>query len=167
MSFDHWAHAVGRSFEIAAVAVLVVGFLSAVVAAGVVWRGSGSVRVAYRTLREMLGGGLLIALEILVAADLVSTVAVAPTLENVGVLGLIVLIRTFLSFSLETEIEGVFPWRRASAGGLGPRSAASVRRGSSGAGDVPGGWQRLPGGSGRPDATAPQPDRKRWRHDRS
>ena len=56
----------------------------------------------------------LIALEILVAADLVGTVAVSPTIENIAVLGLIVLIRTFLSFSLETEIEGVFPWRRAS-----------------------------------------------------
>lgn len=113
MRFDEWAHAVGRSFEVAAVAVLVVGFVSALVRAAVVWHVSRNPRVAYRTLREMLGGGLLIALEILVAADLVSTVAVAPSLENVAVLGLIVLIRTFLSFSLETEIEGVFPWRRS------------------------------------------------------
>ena len=113
MRFDEWAHTVGRSFEVAAVVVLVVGFLSALVRATVVWHISRNPRLAYRTLREMLGGGLLIALEILVAADLVSTVAVAPSLENVSVLGLIVLIRTFLSFSLETEIEGVFPWRRS------------------------------------------------------
>jgi hypothetical protein len=59
----------------------------------------------------------LLGLEILVAADLVRTVIVAPTLDNVLVLGLIVLIRTFLSFSLETEIEGVPPWRRMTASG--------------------------------------------------
>ncbi|MFM8893879.1 MAG: DUF1622 domain-containing protein, partial [Actinomycetales bacterium] len=56
-------------------------------------------------------------LEILVAGDLIRTVAVAPTLDNVLVLGLIVLIRTFLSFSLEIEIEGVPPWRRALVSG--------------------------------------------------
>ncbi len=62
------------------------------------------------------------------AADLLRTVAVAPTLNNVYVLGLIVVIRTFLSFSLETEIEGVAPWRRALAGGAGTirRAAASA-----------------------------------------
>ena len=65
---------------------------------------------------------------ILVAADLVHTVAVAPTLDNVLVLGLIVVIRTFLSFSLETEIEGVAPWRRAAIGGAGTirRATASA-----------------------------------------
>lgn len=64
----------------------------------------------------------------LVAADLVRTVAVAPTLDNVLVLRLIVVIRTFLSFSLETEIEGVVPWRRAAMGGAGTirRAAASA-----------------------------------------
>ena len=127
MSFDEWAHVVGRSFEVAAVVVLVVGFVAALVGGAHVWRSTGSGRAAYRTLRELLGGGLLIALEILVAADLVSTVAVSATLQNISVLGLIVLIRTFLSFSLETEIEGVFPWRRAST---------LPHRGSSGAGDA-------------------------------
>ena len=60
---------------------------------------------------------LLLGLEILVAADLVRTVAVEPTVQNVAILGLIVLIRTFLSFSLEIEIEGIPPWRRALVGG--------------------------------------------------
>ena len=113
MTFDDWAHAVGHGFDVAAVLVLVVSFVSALVHASLLWRTSGSIRRAYRNLRETFGGGLLIALEILVAADLVGTVAVSPTIENIAVLGLIVLIRTFLSFSLETEIEGVFPWRRA------------------------------------------------------
>jgi len=70
-------------------------------------------------LRQAFGGTLLLGLEVLVAADLIRTVAVAPTLNNVLVLGLIVLIRTFLSFSLEIEINGVVPWRRALASGAG------------------------------------------------
>ena len=69
--------------------------------------------------RQAFGGTLLLALEILVAADLIRTIAVSPTLDNVLILGLIVLIRTFLSFSLEIEIEGVWPWRRAQASGAG------------------------------------------------
>ena len=60
---------------------------------------------------------MLLSLEVLVAADLIKTVAVATTVGNVLVLGLIVLIRTFLSFSLEVEIDGVLPWRRALASG--------------------------------------------------
>ena len=71
---------------------------------------------------------MLFALEILVAADLIRTVAVAPTLANVAVLGLIVLIRTFLSFSLEIEIEGVPPWRRLATSGaaIAARAAAQA-----------------------------------------
>ena len=68
-------------------------------------------------LRQSFGGVILLGLEILVAADLVRTVAVEPTLSNVVILGGIVLIRTVLSFSLEIEIEGVAPWRRAATSG--------------------------------------------------
>ena len=78
-------------------------------------------------LRAAFGGTLLLGLEVLVAADLVRTVAVAPTLDNVLVLGLIVLIRTVLSFSLETEIEGVVPWRRAQMSGVGGIRQATAR----------------------------------------
>jgi Protein of unknown function (DUF1622) len=74
---------------------------------------------AYKARRQAFGGTLLLALEILVAADLVRTVAVAPTLNSVLVLGLFVPIRTFLSFSLEIEIDGTWPWRRALANGAG------------------------------------------------
>src|SRR5512135_583077 len=76
---------------------------------------------------ETFGGVLLLGLEILVAADLIRTVAVAPTVENVAVLGLIVLIRTFLSFSLEIEVEGVPPWRRALASGASRVAQAASR----------------------------------------
>jgi uncharacterized membrane protein len=112
MTFDDVAHAVGRGFELAAILVLAIGFLVGVASAVATWRATRNTQRAFRALREVFGGGLLIGVEILVAADLISTVAVEPTLDNVGVLGLIVLIRTFLSFSLETEIEGTFPWRR-------------------------------------------------------
>jgi Protein of unknown function (DUF1622) len=67
----------------------------------------------YRPVRTVFGRSILLGLEFLVAADIIRTIAVEPSLENVGVLGLIVLIRTFLSFSLEVEIDGVWPWRRA------------------------------------------------------
>jgi uncharacterized membrane protein len=66
----------------------------------------------YRELKIRLGRGLLIGLEILVAADIVRTVALEATLESVVVLGLLVLIRTFLSWSLEVEIEGRWPWQQ-------------------------------------------------------
>ena len=70
---------------------------------------------AYRQLRHDIGYGILLGLELLVAADIIRTVAVAPTLENVSVLGLIVLIRTFLSISLQVELEGRWPWQRSDA----------------------------------------------------
>jgi uncharacterized membrane protein len=70
---------------------------------------------AYRAYRANLGRGILLGLELLVAADIIGTVAVTPSFQNLAVLGLIVLIRTFLSFSLEVEIEGHWPWRRSQA----------------------------------------------------
>ena len=66
---------------------------------------------AYRTFKVRLGSGLLLGLEILVAADIIRTVALEPSLENVAVLGLLVVIRTFLSWSLVVEIEGRWPWQ--------------------------------------------------------
>lgn len=110
---------VARAFEALGAAVLVVGVLWSGALAVIAWRRAGNGRAAYDALRQAFGGTLLLALEVLVAADLIRTVAVAPTLENVLVLGLIVVIRTLLSFSLETEIEGVPPWRRAMVSGAG------------------------------------------------
>ena len=111
---------VAQGFEALGAAVLVVGILWSFVLATVAWRRSGHAGTAYNVaLRSAFGGTLLLGLEVLVAADLLRTVAVAPTLDNVLVLGLIVAIRTVLSFSLETEIEGVAPWRRAQMSGVG------------------------------------------------
>jgi|SRR5215203_3737200 len=65
----------------------------------------------YRDYKALLGKSLLLGLEILVAADIVRTVALEPTLSSVGVLGVLVLIRTFLSWSLVVELEGRWPWQ--------------------------------------------------------
>jgi uncharacterized membrane protein len=117
---------VAQGFEALGAAILLVGVIWSFVLAAVTVRKSGWSADAYLVLRQAFGGTLLLGLEILVAADLIRTVAVAPTLDNVLVLGLIVVIRTFLSFSLETEIEGVAPWRRALVSGAGTIRRASA-----------------------------------------
>jgi uncharacterized membrane protein len=66
----------------------------------------------YRTYRQGLGRAILLGLEFLIAGDIRRTVGVAPTLENVFILGLIVVIRTFLSVALQLEVEGRWPWQR-------------------------------------------------------
>jgi uncharacterized membrane protein len=73
---------------------------------------------AYATFRVGLARAILLGLEILVAADIIRTVAVEPTLENVTVLGIIVLVRTILSFTLTVEIEGRWPWQAKRPGAV-------------------------------------------------
>jgi len=110
---------VAQAFEALGALILVIGVVWSLVLAVMAWRRTRSGDRAYNVLRQAFGGTLLLGLEILVAADLLRTVAVAPTVDNVLVLGLIVLIRTFLSFSLEVEIDGVVPWKRALISGAG------------------------------------------------
>ena len=111
MDFKQVMDVVSRAFEVVGIAVLVIGFLTGLfLALRDLLRGERS--GVYRMIRKYFGQSILLGLEVLVAADLIRTVAVDPTLRNVEVLGLIVLIRTFLSFSLEIEIEGIVPWRR-------------------------------------------------------
>jgi uncharacterized membrane protein len=109
---DEPLHAIATGIEIAGVAVIVIGAVSA----SLIFVRGGLAQAtwseAYDRYRADLGRGILLGLELLVAADIVGTVAVEPSLENLTVLGLIVLIRTFLSFSLQVEIEGCLPWRR-------------------------------------------------------
>lgn len=95
------------------VAILVAGLFFAAFLSIKTWWNTGDGMLAYTVLRRTLGGAILAGLEVLVAGDLIRTVAVAPSLDNVVILGIIVLIRTFLSFSLEIEIEGTLPWKRA------------------------------------------------------
>ena len=70
----------------------------------------------YTNYKHSLGKSLLLGLEILVAADVVRTVALDPTFENIASLGLLVVVRTFLSWSLVVEIEGRWPWQHKSVG---------------------------------------------------
>jgi uncharacterized membrane protein len=125
-TFTELMEHVAQGFEALGAAILVVGVVWSFVLAVAAGRRFGWSARAYLVLRQAFGGTLLLGLEVLVAADLVRTVAVAPTLENVLVLGLIVVIRTLLSFSLETEIEGIAPWRRALVSGAGTIRRASA-----------------------------------------
>ena len=106
----------GRYLDFAGVAVMVIG---AVVSAALAVRRrnlqEGSRRPSrslYREYGQLLGRSILLGLELLVAADIIRTVAVTPTFTSVGVLAVIVVIRTFLSFSLELEITGRWPWQK-------------------------------------------------------
>ncbi|WP_214368305.1 DUF1622 domain-containing protein [Pseudonocardia sp. H11422] len=100
-----------EAIEILGSAAIIVGGLIAG-ARAIVGLARGADQI-YTRLRRELGHAVLLGLEILVAADIILTVTVELTLQSLLGLGLLVLIRTFLSFSLETEIEGVPPWRRA------------------------------------------------------
>ncbi len=111
MTFETAVEWVIRAIELAGVAVLVSGCLVAAVAYARDLQRSDRI-VAYKNLRGNIGRTILLGLEILIVADIVLTVAIDSTLESALALGLIVLVRTFLSFSLEIELDGVVPWRR-------------------------------------------------------
>lgn len=116
-AFHPIAEVFARALEAVGVAVIVLGV---VLATGLFLRGgfaSRDWRLAYERYRANLGRGILLGLELLVGADIIATVTAPLTFQSVGLLAAIVLIRTFLSFSLETEIEGRWPWDRARAGG--------------------------------------------------
>ncbi len=124
MEFGTVITRVGEVIDIIGVAAIVIGVLYAMADAAVRrMRRAGPV---YARFRRVLGRGILIGLELLVAADIIRTVAVTPTLESVGVLALIVLIRTFLSWSLEVEINGRWPWQKARAGAVEDTEAGSA-----------------------------------------
>jgi uncharacterized membrane protein len=113
-----------QGFEVVGVAVIVVGVLVAAITfiAALVrhptisWATSQS----YRVLRRDLGRALLLGLEFLVVADIINSVTIESTLTGVATLGLLVLVRTFLSWSLEVEINGTWPWQRAGSEGSSP-----------------------------------------------
>ena len=110
MDFAHTVEDVGAAVDVAGVAVIVGGalFATAVLAHRLLTHRGEAV---YRLYRQSLGRAILLGLEFLVAGDIIRTVAVSPTFTSVGVLAVIVLVRTFLSFSLEVELEGRWPWQ--------------------------------------------------------
>ena len=112
-AFREAVEAVGLAIDGVGVLVIVLGI---VVATARFVSSGRRVPEPYRRLRQDLGQGILLGLELLIAADIIRTVAITPTLDGVLVLGLIVLIRTFLSVALQVEIEGRWPWRRATPG---------------------------------------------------
>ena len=124
MSYHDTMERVVQGFEIAGVAILVVGSLLAFVSAALGLRGGGG--RAYQRARRGVGRAILLGLEVLIIADIVLTITVDRTFDSAITLGIIVLVRTFLSFSLEVELEGTLPWRRGSTQ-KPPDPAVSVR----------------------------------------
>lgn len=119
MRFIESVELVGKVIDGVGVAIIAVG---AVVAGGVaLGRLVRRSPDTYRFFRETLGRTILLGLEFLVAADIIRTVAVTPDAQSVAVLAGIVAIRTFLSFSLELEITGRWPWQKK------PRDSSTAR----------------------------------------
>ncbi len=119
MTFQDALEWVVKAIEVLGVAILVAGVLLSL------WSYAGDLRrhdrrVAYERLRANVGRTILLGLEVLIVADIVLTVTIDSTIESAITLGVIVLVRTFLSFSLEIELDGVVPWRRREALGETP-----------------------------------------------
>lgn len=115
MSTQEFFEGVTTFFDVVGVTVLLGGLLLAVVVSARSIIGRDAPNVTVVVFRNTFGRALLLSLEILIAADLTRTLTVDPTLENVLVLGVIVIIRSVLSISLDIEMEGVVPWRRRAA----------------------------------------------------
>jgi len=113
MDYNHVIDRTGEVIDAAGVVIIAVGAVLATGAAAL--RFLRHEPGGYQRFRQQLGQTILLGLELLVAADIIRTVATEPTFTSVGVLGLIVLIRTFLSFSLEVELTGRWPWQKKSA----------------------------------------------------
>jgi uncharacterized membrane protein len=111
MELSHpWIHASARVLEYAGIGVILLGAALALVRNVIAGARRGDWRVAYDNMRADLGRGILLGLELLVGADIIATITAPLTFESLAALGVIVLIRTFLSFALATEIEGRPPW---------------------------------------------------------
>jgi uncharacterized membrane protein len=105
-SMTNWIETIGTTIDVFGIAVMVLGIILATGRYLLIRPAN-----AYRRYRTELGQSLLLGLELLVAADIVKTVAVTPTLVSISVLGLLVVIRTFLSWTLTLEVEGRWPWQ--------------------------------------------------------
>ena len=112
-TFSHIIEVIGSVMDGLGVLVLIVGALYSMSA--FLFRRRVGADDPYQSCRKNMGKAILLGLELLVAADIIRTVVVSPTIENVLTLGLVVLIRTFLSLSLQLEIEGKLPWQRTTS----------------------------------------------------
>lgn len=105
----YYIEVIARAIEVLGVVIIAIG--AAIALVKFVFLKVKDQSDSYKMLRQDLGKAILLGLEILVAADIIATVVTEPTLERVLTLALIVLIRTFLSISLQVELEGKFPWQ--------------------------------------------------------
>jgi uncharacterized membrane protein len=110
MKFTEVISVAGYAIETVGVLVIVAGSVVASIAFLRTFRGLPE-GVAYRTYRRQLGRSIILGLEFLIAGDIIRTVVAAGTLENLAALGLIILIRSFLSLTLHLEVEGRWPWQ--------------------------------------------------------
>jgi uncharacterized membrane protein len=109
--FEEWMEHAVQAFEVVGVGILALGSVAALLgAAREAFRGDRL--VAYEHARKDVGRAVLLGLEVLIIADIVQTITIDTTVESAATLALIVLVRTFLSFSLEIELDGVVPWHR-------------------------------------------------------
>jgi len=113
MTYEELMRRVVQGFEVIGVITLAVGSIVAL-ARYLLALSLGPRDGAFKAVRRGVGRAILLGLEIMIIADIVRTITIATTFESVVTLGIIVLVRTFLSFSLEIELEGVVPWRRGS-----------------------------------------------------
>jgi len=131
VNYDEFISDAVKVVEATGAAIMIFGGLTALVGYGVTVARSPGRGDAYGKLRQHLGRAILLGLEVLILGDIVRTIIVAPTVESVAVLGMIVVIRIVLSFSLEVEMDGVWPWSRwrlqraAKLAGNGRHSASS------------------------------------------
>lgn len=112
MNVDDLIRTAGSAIDAAGVAIVVLGVIVSTVLFLSHLRGGGDTAEAYPLYRRWLARAILLGLEFLVAGDIVRSVAVSPSFSSVGILAIIVLIRTFLSTELELEIDGRWPWQR-------------------------------------------------------
>lgn len=123
----HYIDIIAKIVEVIGVLIMLSGIIYAFYRA--IKMGAGFTHQAYTEIRQTVGKSILLGLEVLIAADIMATVVTEPTLRKVLVLGIIVLIRTFLSLSLQVELEGRFPWQnkqnknKRSAAKQGPNTA--------------------------------------------
>ncbi len=109
MDFKDLISIVGYAVETVGVLVIVIGVV--VSSFSFLRQFRRQLEVTYRVYRRQLGRSIVLGLEFLIAGDIIRTVVVADTLTNVAILGLIILIRTFLSITLHVEVEGKWPWQ--------------------------------------------------------
>jgi uncharacterized membrane protein len=125
-TLTHWVEGAATGIELLAVVIIVAVIVAATVVYLVRVIGNKADRSTYRAYRQTVARSLLLGLEILVAADVIRTVALEPTLRNILILGVLVVIRTFLGWSLVVEIEERWPWQPRIEAGTPSEPAAQV-----------------------------------------